>query len=338
MGIRKRYGDFTEKDGLIRGSRKFIASEIVNFYNDLEAAGESNYTQRMLKPLVDRLEVVPRNMSNRQNNTKHTAESDRKHVDFMNLVDENKDLMNGRMSFKIYDMGLSPESEDGITYHERQSLHLSEVVGFDADVDVVDSDYVYINERSKDLNLSIPDSGQEFYESNSTLYNTSNKSYANMSKNLLDIESGQRLVIESAPFTRSEKDMSIEGTQYEYDSDRLKLLQAMAEQNMSLREGSELTMGDFTYAHMEFVELERKDREMLRYMAGSLNLDKDKVAKPIEAMNLTPRSKPKPIVENENPNPKKHVFPTWESRMKEFEKESPVQKDKAVEAEDVLEL
>lgn len=319
MGVWSKFQDSLAERGLAGTLGSIVRREYNSVNYGIDKMSESKMADKVIAPTRNRLDRMIINRLNEKNNTTHTQATDLNNMAFMQKTDGvAKNILNKRMSLSLLKEPFS-KKDDVI-----KRIDLTNVKGLDADVDVVDSEYNYVKDRSKDLAFNIPENSDAFERLNQALFNPRDLLYKDMTKAIDKLDGSQeKLVIESAPYTRSEKlQGQITPTRKEYDGASLRLIQQFAEDSMRERGAMSTDIGDYTWAHMHYLELEKKDKEMLVYM-------EDSIVEP-QGMNLKPKKQQTEdeMVENyeESKQSKGSVLdfgPSWQERNEQFKKDNP---------------
>ena len=316
MGVWSKFQDSVAERGLAGTFGRIIRREYGSISDGVNATSESEVRERPTKLNVRVLDDLQIQEYEKDLSANHSQATDLNNMAFMQKTEGlAKTYLNKIMSLSVLKEPFNPK-DDVI-----KRIDLTSVEGFDADIDIVDSEYEYVQNRSKDLALDIPENSDVFERLNQALFNPEDLLYKDMSKAIDRLDkSNERLVIESAPYTRSEKlQGQITPTRKEYEGASLRLVQQLAEDSMRQRGARSTDIGDYTYAHMRYLELEKKDKELLDYMERTIEEPK--------GMSLDPK---KPQTEEhmiesfeESKQSVLDFGPTWAERNEQYKRDNP---------------
>lgn len=316
MGLLSTLSESFAKRGVYGSLSYAMRREFSSLNKDMDRASKSETSQKVMNPVVKRMENVMRQRENKKNGTNHTIATDLNNMAFMDKTDGvAKSTLNKVMSFNLLKRPKDPIKEKPKVI---ERIQLTDVQGLNADVGVVDSEYDYVKSRSK--NLSVPENSTAFEKMNQALFNPKDFAYDAMTKGIQGLDdSNERLIIESAPYTRSEKIQSqITPTQSEYSGKRLKVLQQFAEDSRRKRGADDVEMGDYTWAHMHYMDLENKDKDMLKYMEDSVSDTKGMGLKPVKTEKEMSQD-----FEKEQQSEKMDFGLTWAERNEQYKRDNP---------------
>lgn len=316
MGVWSKFQDSVAERGLAGTVGSMIRREYNTIDYGVNKLSESKVADKIIAPTRNKLDRLYLDRYNKKNDTAHSQATDLNNMSFMQKTEGiAKTNLNKRLSLSLLKEPFS-KKDDVI-----KRIDLTNVGGIDADIDVVDSEYDYVKKRSKDLAFNIPENSDAFERLNKALFNPRDLLYKDMTEAIDKLDTSQeKLVIESAPYTRSEKlQGQITPTRKEYDGASLRLIQQFAEDSMRERGANSTDIGDYTWAHLHYLELDREDKAMLNYM-------EDSIVEP-QGMNLKPKKQQseQEMVEDfkESKTSVIDFGPTWQERNEQFKKDNP---------------
>lgn len=319
MGVWSKFQNTIDERGFVGTLGHIVRREYGAISDEIDKVSRSETANKLAKPVVDRLDQEYLDKYNKEHETNHTQATDLNNMAFMQKTEGvAKTNLNKLMSLSLLKEPF--QTKDDVI----KRIDLTNVKGLDADIDVIDSEYDYVKNRSKDLTFNIPENSEAFERLNKALFNPRDLLYTDMSEAIdrLDI-SNERLVIESAPYTRSEKlQGQITPTRKEYDGASLRLVQQFAEDSMRQRGSRRTDIGDYTWAHMHYLDLEKKDKDLLNYMEKSIDEPK--------GMDLQPqkqKTEEQMVRDFEKSEESKGAVlnfgPTWQERNAQYKLDNP---------------
>ncbi len=213
-----------------------------------------------------------------------------------------------------------------------ESVNLSFIDGFNADVGITSGEFDYeaLSKSVNNLDFGIPKDIHQFKELNQKLYEPNHRQYDNYQKMAGQLDQFRQhqnptVTIEGPPYVVNDrKSMDRVGVKTEYSGERLELLQSLARQANTERSGNSITMGDYTYAHMQFVEMEKYQPEQFRERVETIR-GMNVASMGLESSHDT-NKQIAPISE-----PKQHVVPSWDERVAKYRRDNPKQHEPVVQ-------
>lgn len=301
--LNKRYFDANVDGNPINTTSNLIGTFTKDLVVDL-----SRQFKEIGEEMVDQF-----NNEFRPNSTKFTR------VDSLSAA-KHQNNINGSFQFKV-------DGEELFT--KMNGLQL--INGFNSEIGITRRkfDYDGLSDSIERLDFEIPKDVHEFKELNPKLYDDHitgepwGPEHAEVIRGLKET-SDTTLTIEGPPYVHTNRSwMESQGVETEYSGKNLSLLRSLANKAKNERDGDNVTMADYLYAHMQYVDMQKYDKEYFDHKVETM-WDADMVH-PVAGMNLKPTKKEvdKPLTEVADRSSKRHEFPTFDERMKQHGKDNP---------------